>query len=251
MLSNRKGEINVNKYGTKMEIVDYKSSKEVIIKFLDDYEYITRTTYSEFKKGTTRNPYDKTIYNTGYIGVGKFCSSYDTRLYNVWFDMIRRCYNPYLLNNNRYARYRDCKVCNEWLNLQKFGEWYEKNYYEVNNETMHLDKDILIKGNKIYSPKTCIFVPQIINDIFVKQVRKSTELPTGCYICDNKLFMSCRIGDKRVYKSGYNLNDVEEAFDDYKLIKEKYIKEVAEKYKKFIPKKLYDVLMNYTINIDD
>lgn len=251
MIISRKGEINKNRYGTKMEIVSYINSSNIIVRFLDEYKYETKTSYAEFKKGSVRNPYDRTIYDVGYIGDGKFCSSYNMRLYNVWTDMIRRCYNPYLLNTNRYARYRDCLVCTDWLNLQKFGEWYEDNYYEIDNETMHLDKDIMIKGNKIYSPETCIFVPQIINDIFVRQFKKTTNLPTGCYIHDNKLFMSCRIGNKRIYRSGYDLTQVEEAFNDYKLIKEAYIKEVAERYKKYIPKKLYNILINYSININD
>lgn len=68
--------------------------------------------------------------------------------------MIKRCYNQKcLLKDNTY---RGCSVCDEWLNFQNFGEWYDENYYEVPNEVMDLDKDILHKGNKIYSPDNCV-----------------------------------------------------------------------------------------------
>ena len=62
----------------------------------------------------------------------------------------------------------DCSVYEGWHNFQNFAKWYEDNYYEIEEEQMHLDKDILVKGNKVYSPDTCVFVPETINGLFVK-----------------------------------------------------------------------------------
>ena len=80
--------------------------------------------------------------------------------------MLRRCYDEKL--HKKYPTYIDCKVCEEWLNFQNFAKWYYNNYYEIENEKICLDKDILHKGNKIYSPDNCVFVPNNINVLFVK-----------------------------------------------------------------------------------
>ena len=46
-------------------------------------------------------------------------------------------------------------------------------------------------------------------------------------------------------------NTLEEAFYVYKREKEKYIKEVADKWKDHIDIRVYEALMNYEISIDD
>ena len=70
-------------------------------------------------------------------------------------------------------------MTDEWLNFQNFAEWYEKNYYEIPGEIMCLDKDILIKRNKTYSPETCVFVSNRINNLFVKNDYNRGEYPIG------------------------------------------------------------------------
>ena len=80
--------------------------------------------------------------------------------------MLGRCYNEY--NLKRRPTYKGCEVCDEWLNFQNFAEWFDNNYYTIDNEAVCLDKDILIKGNKTYSPEACVFVPITINSLFTK-----------------------------------------------------------------------------------
>ena len=242
----RIGERNLNSYGTEMVIIDYLNSVNVTVEFQDEYKYKTNTTYHSFKSGKVRNPFDRTVMEIGFLGIGDYSAKNNHRAYQVWVDMLKRCYNPH--NINIASCYDDCFVCEEWEDFQKFAEWYEYNYYEVNSETMHLDKDILFKGNVIYSPNTCIFVPQKINDIFVVQQKiKNNGLPIGCYIADGRLCVSCRVGDKRVNKSGFK--QVDDAFSFYKTTKENYIKQVAEEYREYIPEKLYQTLINYEIDM--
>ena len=42
-----------------------------------------------------------------------------------------------------------------------------------------------------------------------------------------------------------------EAFNAYKQAKEKYLKELAEKWKSQIDERAYNALMNYEVHIDD
>ena len=182
-MKNRIGEENNNSFGTLMKIIDYENSRNITVEFQDEYKYKKKCQYCQFKEGCVHNPYDKTVYNVGYLGEGKYKTrdkKGHTRTYITWQSMLRRCYDAYYIN--RENSYIDCFVCDEWLNFQNFAKWYEENYYECNNERMELDKDILIKGNKIYSPTTCIFVPQRINRLFTKSNKNRGEYPIGVLI---------------------------------------------------------------------
>ena len=136
-----------------------------------------------FKNGLIKNPYDKNVFGMGYIGEGKYNKKDYEKIYNTWSDMLRRCYEPYFINKN--LAYIDCYVHDEWHNFQNFAKWYEENYYEIKEQRMCLDKDILNKGNKIYSSETCLIVPQVINQLFVKP-RIKNDLPIGVGIFNNK-----------------------------------------------------------------
>ena len=244
-------ETQYNSYGTLMKIIDYISSNNIIIEFQDDYKYITRTTYASFISGKVRNPYDKSAYNVGFVGVGCYSIRNNQRAYQTWRDMLKRCYDPYNMNTSNHSCYQNCIVCEDWFNFQNFAKWYEDNYYVVENEIMCLDKDILFKQNNIYSPNTCLIVPATINKLFVKQKKSNSNLPIGCYNHDGKIMVTCRLGKNRVYKSGFNYNQVEEAFEYYKNLKEEYIRKVANDYKDRIPDKVYTALINYSIEIND
>lgn len=88
---------------------------------MDDFHYVKKhQAYINFKNGSVKNPYDKTI-----CGVGKYKTGTDikhTEEYQNWTCMIRRCYDEKL--KERYsAYYGDCFVCNKWHNFQTFSEW--------------------------------------------------------------------------------------------------------------------------------
>ena len=193
------------------------------------------------------------MMSIGSIGKGEYNSVKDNRAYMVWKGMLDRCYNEKY--RNKYKTYIDCEVYEEWFCFQNFAEWFYENYYEIEGEEMHLDKDILIKGNKIYSPDTCVFVPKRINSLFTKCDRARGNLPVGVrYRRDtNKFRVECstqKNGVKHRVSLG-QYDTVEEAFEVYKQFKENYIKEVAEEYKHKIPVKLYEALINYKVEITD
>lgn len=198
------------------------------------------------------------VYGIGSTGEGEYSSRINgekTIQYEYWLQMLRRCYSEKYLKKR--PTYEDKYVCDEWHNFQNFAKWFDENYYEVENQTMQLDKDILSKGNKIYSPDNCIFVPDRINSLFIKSNATRGKYPIGVsyYKKTNKFISTCSIYNedkmKRVPKHLGYFNTPEEAFYKYKEFKEGYIKEVAEEYKEAIPHKLYKAMCDYLVEIDD
>ena len=254
----RTGEKNINNFGSEMVIVEYRNAKDVDVYF-PEYNWIAKNIqYSNFKKGLIKCPYEKSVYGVGYLGEGKYKvwkNGKRTRVYSTWYSMMQRCYDEKI--HEKEPTYIDCEVCNEWLCFQNFAKWYYDNYYEIKGQKMCLDKDILYKGNEIYSPDTCVFVPNNINMLFVKCNNKRGEYPIGiCYNKQHEKFVvKCSVYDfkenknKRIFL-GYH-DTPEKAFQIYKQFKEKYIKEVADHYKEQIPEKLYNVLYNYQVEITD
>ena len=254
----RTREINYNTFGSKMIITRYRKYSDIDIYF-PEYDWTFKNSaYKEFKKGNIACPYEKRVYGVGYLGEGKY-KAYEngkkTKCYRTWYDMLRRCYDEKNLKRN--PTYIDSEVCDKWLNFQNFAKWFYENYYEIKGQKMCLDKDILYKGNKIYSPDTCVFVPHNINVLFTKRDNNRGKYPIGvCYHKQNEKFVAtCRIYDFKENKSKnkyLGLYDTpEKAFEVYKQFKEKYIKEIAEYYKNLIPKKLYQAMYEYKVEITD
>ena len=100
-----------------------------------------------------------------------------------------------------------------------------------------LDKDILVKGNKIYSPETCCFVPKGINLLFGKNNAKRGNYPIGVCKFKNKFQATINIKGKTI--SLGHFDTPEEAFEAYKTAKEAYIKEVADEWKDRIEEDVY------------
>ena len=44
----RIGEINKNKYGTEMKIIEFRNREDIVVEFMDKYKYRKRTTYRNF-----------------------------------------------------------------------------------------------------------------------------------------------------------------------------------------------------------
>jgi hypothetical protein len=249
----RTGETNKNKYGSQMTIIKYKDANTITVKF--ENGHITNAQYGDFKKGNIKNPYDKTVFNVGYIGVGKY-SSRTNNIKNIqyiyWISLFSRCYGKSELEKR--PTYKGCEVCEEWHNFQNFGKWFDENYYTINDEVMCVDKDILNKGNKLYSPNNCIIVPERINTLFIKSNKVRGNLPIGVSIGkntnDNIFLCRCNTLNKSVYLGHYSTP--EDAFYlGYKPFKESYIKQVANEYRDNIPQELYNAMMNYVVEITD
>lgn len=254
--TDRTGEKRLNNFGSEMVIVDYRGCIDVDVYF-PEYDWVYKSvTYQKFKDGGVKCPYERSVYGVGYFGNGEYKAwenGKNTRIYNTWYDMLKRCYDKEY--HKKQPTYKNCTVCDEWLNFQNFARWYEENYYEIEGEVMCLDKDILFKGNKIYSPETCVIVPQAINKLFTKRQNDRGDSAIGTSPVDGKYMVRCHMinpktgKSKRKYLGIYDTQ--EKAFKIYKYYKEKNIKIVADYFREQIPDKLYDALYNYEVEIDD
>lgn len=254
--TDRTGEKRLNNFGSEMVIVDYRGCMDVDVYF-PEYDWVYKSvTYQKFKDGGVKCPYERSVYGVGYFGNGEYKAwenGKNTRIYNTWYDMLKRCYDKEY--HKKQPTYKNCTVCDEWLNFQNFARWYEENYYEIEGEVMCLDKDILFKGNKIYSPETCVIVPQAINKLFTKRQNDRGDSAIGTSPVDGKYMVRCHMINPKTGKSKrkyLGLFDTQEkAFKIYKYYKEKNIKMVADYFREQIPDKLYDALYNYEVEIDD
>lgn len=244
-IDERLGEIGVNNSGYRMKIVEYNSFRDVTVLF--DNGYRAKSSYSAFTRGAIKNIFGKTVLGEGYLGEGEYQVTVNgkaTKYYTWWKAMMMRCYDSNFLKRN--PSYIGCTVCEEWKNFQNFCKWLDENYYSETDD-LCLDKDILCKGQKVYSPMTCIFVPRYINRLFMK-----TNESRGIYEINNKndkktYTAMCRYEGNLRYLG--NFNTKEEAFQAYKKFKESVIKETAERYKDRIPLRLYDLMCNYEVTL--
>ena len=244
------GQLFETKYGETVEVVSCKSAKCIIAKFTDVPDYQFQTTITSLRKGTSKHPYRRTIHGVGCLGVGNYKVEEHEVARNRFSNMIGRCFLESELK--KAPRYRECSIVEDWLNFQKFAEWY---YTQTGagDKDYHLDKDILVKGCKVYSPETCCLVPQEINKLFTKREAKRGEYPIGVSEFSEGVYrasMSNKIISDRSWQ-GPLRSTVEQAFQDYKHKKEATIKEVAELYKDRVDSKVYQALINYEVEITD
>ena len=229
-------------------ILEYIDAYHIRIKFLQTGTIITAE-LGNLRKGAVKDPYYPSIYGIGYFGIGPYSSRVkngkQTRCYKIWKEMIGRCYCSTV---SEYKNYGGCgvTVCSEWLNFQNYAKWYYDNCY---NETFVVDKDFLVKGNKIYEPNYCCFIPAEINSAITLRntVRRST--PLGVRIKDNKIIAQINYMGKKKHLGTFST--IEEAFAIYKKNKEACLKEYANKYKDILPKQVYNAIYNYQILITD
>ena len=165
-----------------------------------------------------------------------------TPVYRVWHGMLFRC-----SKKNTQETYNDCSVCDEWLRFSNFKRWFDENYIDG----FQLDKDILVKCNKVYSPETCCFVPPEINVLLTKRQNDRGEYPIGVFPNGKRFSAKVNVNGKSKYLGIFDT--VEDAFQRYKQAKEEHLKELAKKYFKEgkIKQNVYNALMNYKVEITD
>lgn len=164
----------------------------------------------------------KTVYGMGITDKGTYNSYKDQKAYKLWKSILQRCYSEKSLA--KFPTYRGCRVCDKWIYFQNFAEWFYENYIEGYT----IDKDILGNG-KLYSPETCCFVPNHINNILQKNEHRNNGLNIGVKIQDNKYRAVLTTKGRKKFHVGY-FDTEQEASAAYIKAKAKYIKKMAEEY---------------------
>lgn len=168
----------------------------------------------------------KLVYGVGindYEGIATELKSYKS-----WIHMLGRCYS--LKQKSYRPTYIGCSVCDEWKYFTNFKNWFDLNYIDE----YHLDKDILVEGNKVYSPDACRFVPEYINALLNSHQNARGDLPLGVSrqepnIKSGRISISYQakcngIGNKKLSKT---FKTIPEAVSWYSETKKRIVKEQA------------------------
>lgn len=172
----RIGTKHITNEGYEVEIVEKLENDRRKVKFESGYESVVHR--HTITQGAIKNPYHPSVYGAGYIGVGDYKSMANNKItpeYNVWTSMLQRVYSNKF--QEKRLTYKGATICEEWLNFQNFAKWYDENYPRTLGEKFHLDKDLLQDGfkNKIYSPSTCVFLPQSANGFLTNKQSNNTS----------------------------------------------------------------------------
>ena len=241
-----------NRFGD-VEVLEYINSKEVVIKFLNT-GYATKEWFNSVKSGEVRDKSLPSECGVGFVDIeGAAPKGIMTPEYRLWNAMLNRCYNNTV--NDKFLTYKDCSVSEDFKYLSKFKDWCRQqigfNQKDIKGKSFSLDKDILVRGNKVYSAENCAFVPQEINSLVISGKSYRGLLPQGVGLSSNKKRYRARVSMGGKYYDQGTFDTPEGAFMKYKEVKEVYIKEVADKYKDVIDPRVYEALYAWTINIDD
>lgn len=165
------------------EIVEYVSSNDVVIRFIQTgYEKSTRT--QNIRTGKVKDVLFMSVFGVGFVGIGKYTKTKNLAIYNRWAHMLERCYDEKCLV--KHPTYRGCTVCDEWHNFQNFADWHENNHPK-HDSSYALDKDIKVMGNKIYSPNACLFVSDVVNSFLVDNNSARGNYMVGSSLEDGRL----------------------------------------------------------------
>ena len=104
--------------------------------------------------------------------------------YAKWKDMLVRCYST--TKHKAFPNYKDCFVCEDWLLFSKFKIWSISQGMSESNSALTLDKDLLVVGNKEYSPENCVYVPNKINTFILDNKLSRGDCPLGVNLNKSK-----------------------------------------------------------------
>ena len=249
----REGSVITTKNFGDVVITKYVDKDNVHIRFINTgYNLITQSL--NIRQRTIKDRLAPAVFGVGVVG-DALTAVDGVRLkeYELWKNMIKRCYSKSY--HEKSPTYSSCSVSENFKYYPYFKEWCNKQdgftSQDENGNYFQLDKDILTKGNKVYSEDTCVFVPKEINMLLVKCDRKRGEYNIGvCYNKRDKKFVAkLKVSSKNTHIGSFNTEI--EAFQAYKQAKEAYIKEVANKWKGRIDLRVYEALMKYQVEITD
>lgn len=191
-------------------------------------------------------PIRKTVLGVGYNSGGKhmvIVNGKKSLPYRTWYNMLTRCYGR--KSHSQSPTYTGCYVSNDWLDYQCFADWYvNQNHYSASYE---LDKDLLVSGNKVYSPNTCCLIPSELNLLMTDRANHRGAYPVGVMFHRGSGRFIARISNngKRIHLGMFD--DPTDAYDSYVSAKEKYVKGKAAEWSDRIDDRVFQALMNWRV----
>lgn len=236
------GDVFPTNRGGDLTVIANNGHLEILVKFNDDAGYETVVSSSSLRQGVIKNPYAPLICGVGFIGVGAFTGKELPIVYDSWRGMLRRCYEEAV--QKRHPTYRGCTVHPDWHNFQNFANWYTSHdYYGFLGH--QLDKDLLIRGNKVYSSETCSLVPAYINCLLTNLSKPNAKNPLGVIHHKKKnMFQASLRVDGIARNLGY-FDCPQEAHKAYVRGKEMLVRRRAMEYRYEIEEKVFNSLMQW------
>lgn len=246
----QKGQRFTMKQNGILEVIDYISCDKVVVRFIET-GFETTCEFCQIKRGTVKDLLLPRVCGVGFIGGDKYSTKSHPWAYLKWQNMLERCYEP---TTDQMAKcYKGVTVCEEWFNFQVFAEWAVKQC-GYGNKNWASEKDLLVKGNKLYSPDTCCFLPIELNNQMLKSEAARGLYPIGVYESKYNGRFIAHLSNYWEDSTSSHLgmfDTPEEAFYCYKNAKENYLKRLADKWKDKICPRAYNALMNYQVEITD
>jgi hypothetical protein len=219
------GYIHDTKNNGKLEIIEYIDSyKKVSVRFIG-YEHIVTASADRIRRGVVKNVLLPSVFGKGYVGLGSYSATKHKKAYQIWVNMLQRCYLG--ICHDKQPTYLECTVCEEWHNFQNFADWF----YKLSNFTTgyQLDKDIKVKGNKHYSPTTCLFVPQPLNLLIrTHENIKEKGCPVGVRFNKRDKYFNASIYYEGSQKNLGCFKTLEEATEAYQKARGARIRELVD-----------------------
>ena len=232
------------------KVLKYNDYYEVEIQFINT-GFETSANLQHIRNGKVKDPYAPSVFDVGVLGT-KYPSSEssrNTKEYTLWVGMLQRCYSD--TYQKKHPTYIGCEVSDNFLHYEYFYDWCQKQV-GFGKCGFQLDKDLLTKGNKVYSEDSCVFIPSEINTVLIKSTASRGEYLIGVSWHKTKKAFIAQVGKSKGKQEHLGCFKTEiEAFDAYKQAKESFVKEQAEKWKGKIDERAYEALMSYKVEITD
>lgn len=244
------GKVCKSKSSGDFKIVKYNNTANVEIRFLKT-GYETVATLSNIRNGKVKDPCVPSVYGVGVLGNKHppTINGVQTKEYELWQSMLKRCYSDRC--QKKHPTYIGCEVSENFKSYEYFYEWCHSQI-GFGVEGWQLDKDLLVKGNKVYSEDSCVFIPKEINILLTKRTASRGECLIGVSWCKTNKAFRARVNKNKGKPEWLGFFKTEiEAFNTYKTAKEAFVKEQANKWKSQIDPRAYNALMNYQVEITD
>ena len=247
--------------GWSGEVLEYINASKVLVKF--QCGEIREVSWNNILSGGIKPRNQPTVFGKGYFGVGEYVpkswrshkgKKYPEEVYNTWVNMIRRIHSNHVIKAE--SRYTKVSIEEDWYNFQNFCSWSVEqigyNNKDDNGRAWCLDKDILLEGNLVYRPDTCVYVPDELNIFFAVKDRGKGMQGTGFI---PKVTPNSREGygaycqnpfTKKNDYLGFFYNEVD-ANRAYCSKKNEFARELAEKYEGLVDSRVIEALKNFDI----